>query len=94
MPPLDVALHEQPAAIDTVTAAVPPFPSNVWVAGASVAVQDGVGSVGALLPQATAMLPMRVRTNHALIRMSSLVPRQSNCAASAKCPERANSPET
>ena len=70
-PPLDVALHEQPAAIDTVTAPLPPFPSNVWLAGEIVAEQEGLGSVGDLLPQA-AMPTMRMRTNNVLTRMSSL----------------------
>ena len=48
--PLDVTVQLHPADTETVTAPVPPLASNVWLSGERVAAQEGVGSVGDLLP--------------------------------------------
>ncbi len=74
--PLDVAVQVHPADTETVTDPVPPLASNVWLSGEIVAVQEGVGSVGDLLPHAAMTaerLPMKTRTAKALTRMRHLV---------------------
>jgi hypothetical protein len=79
--PLDVALHVHPAATEIVTDAAPPLASNVWLTGAIVGVQDGVGSVGDLLPQPVMMarrLPIKVKIAKVLTRMKHLVLHHSN----------------
>ena len=79
--PLDVAVQVHPADTETVTDPVPPLASNAWLSGERVAVQEGVGSVGDLLPHA-AMIPerlaMETRTATALARMRYLSRWQSN----------------
>ena len=70
-----------PAGIETVTDPVPPLASNVWLRGEIVAVQEGVGSVGDLLPHAAItdeMAPMRIRIAKVRTRMKDLVRHNSN----------------
>ena len=79
--PLDAAVQVHPAATETATDPVPPLASNVWLRGEIVAVQEGVGSVGDLLPHARItdeMAPMRIRIAKVLTRMKHLVRHNSN----------------
>jgi hypothetical protein len=79
--PLDVTVQVHPADTETVTDPVPPLASNVWLTGEIVGVQEGVGSVGDLLPHAAItdeMAAIRIRIATGLPRMKHLVCHDSN----------------
>src|SRR6476660_2735107 len=60
--PFDVVVQVHPAPIESATDPVPPSAPYVAVAGDSVGVQDGVGSVGEWLPQAQIRTDVVIRT--------------------------------